>query len=67
MTGSSAWSLPNTPTGQHICVDPFDLYTSLFIEKKLELIPVSFFELEQISLAIISLENGNIGRAIIEY
>jgi len=44
-------------------------YASLYLEKKLNLhlIPVSFFGLEQINLAVKSLENGNIGRAIIEY
>lgn len=45
------------------------LYVSMYLEKKLNLhlIPVSFFGLEQINLAVKSLEDGNIGRAIIEY
>jgi S-(hydroxymethyl)glutathione dehydrogenase/alcohol dehydrogenase len=45
------------------------LYASMYLEKKLNLnlIPVSFFRLEQINLAVKSLEDGNIGRAIIEY
>ena len=45
------------------------LYVSMFLEKKLNLhlIPVSFFGLDQINLAVKSLQNGNIGRAIIEY
>ena len=45
------------------------LYVSLYLEKKLSLhlIPVRYFGLEQINLAVKSLENGNIGRAIIEY
>lgn len=45
------------------------LYVSLHLEQKLNLrlIPVSFFGLEQINLAVKSLEDGNIGRVIIEY
>lgn len=45
------------------------LYVSMYLEKKLNLhlIPVSFYGLEQINLAVKSLEDGNIGRAIIEY
>jgi len=45
------------------------LYVSMYLEKKLNLhlIPVSLFGLEQINLAMKSLEDGNIGRAIIEY
>jgi len=41
----------------------------MYLEKKLnlDLLPVSFFGLAQINLAIKSLEDGNIGRAIIEY
>ncbi len=44
------------------------LYVSMYLEKKLNLhlIPVSLFGLSQINLAVKSLEDGNIGRAIIE-
>jgi len=45
------------------------LYVSMYLGKKLNLhlIPVSYFGLAQINLAVKFLEDGNIGRAIIKY
>jgi S-(hydroxymethyl)glutathione dehydrogenase/alcohol dehydrogenase len=45
------------------------LYVSMYVEKKLNLhlIPVSFSGLQQINLTLTTIEDGGIGRAIIEY